>query len=133
MEESVFLSVSISLASGLVLCLVSLTLLISLGVSLSPWSLFSVSVSHYLLAPKDRIFQSLIQVELGSGPRECLLYLQFLQREWGVGAWSSVSFLFPQQLAMDLAHSSARGDLVQRVLEPSPPSTHAAASLVSCC
>ena len=130
MDKSVFLSVSIFLASGLVLCLVSMTLLISLGVSLSPWSLFSVSVSHYLLAPKDRILQSLIQVELGSGPRECLLYLQFLlidlgagKGEWGRGAAVGYG---PSPLLGQRRPSAEGSGAVS-------PSTHAAASLVSCC
>lgn len=42
-----------------------------------------------------------------------------------------MSFLLPQRLALDLAHPSAKVDLVQRVLELSPSSTHAAASLVN--
>lgn len=136
-EESVFLFPSpLSLVRSWVLCLTASPDL-SRCISLSLVS-FSVSASHYLLAPKDRIFQSLIQVELGSGPRECLLYLQFLLTDLGEGngEWGVEQHVFPppdpQQLAMDLAHSSAGGDLVQRVLEPSPPSTHAA-SLVSCC
>lgn len=93
LRGGVCFSVSISPVSGLLLCLcLTDSPDLSQCISLSLVS-FSVSVSHYLLAPKDRIFQSLIQAELGSGPRECLLYLQFLltdlgegNGEWGHGA-----------------------------------------------
>lgn len=42
----------------------------------------------------------------------------------------SISSLLPLQLAQDPAHPSAKGVPVPRVLEPSPFSTHTAASLV---
>lgn len=141
-EESGFLSVSISLSLVwscvfLPLCVLVTDFLISLSWYISPWSLSPPSFPSLCFSLSLGPFQPLrtesssllIQVELGSGPRECPLCSHFLVKcecAWGRDTFSLLSCL----LAVNSACPSAKGDLTQTVLEPSPSSAHSADSLV---
>ena len=100
-------------------CVLSQWLSWSLSVYLSLFGLFSLSLFLIISWPRRTESSSLwSKWNWGLAPENAFSICSscWLILEQGMGSGG-----VEQQLAMDLAHSSARGDLAQRVLEPSPP------------